>query len=60
MKDLRNCPDCGYRNGFHVSFTGGGDDINIGLICPMCGEHFDLEWVREAMQKLTEGEESAK
>lgn len=52
MRELRNCPNCGYRKGFHIIFTNGGADIHIGLICPSCGQHFDLDWVHEKMRGL--------
>jgi hypothetical protein len=41
------CPECGYENGFHVSFrrTRGdkeGNDISVWLICPSCSARFDV------------------
>ncbi len=41
------CPQCGYENGFHVSFrraTSGKprDDVAVWLICPSCSTSFDV------------------
>ena len=43
----RACPECGYENGFHVSFrrtTQHEQDGNIAalLICPSCSTVFDV------------------
>jgi len=43
----RACPQCGYENGFHVSFRRlhpdeGLNDIAICLICPSCSALYDL------------------
>jgi len=42
----RACPECGYQNGFHVSFhrtepDEDGNDVEILLICPSCSVVFD-------------------
>jgi DNA-directed RNA polymerase subunit RPC12/RpoP len=58
MKELRNCPECGYRNGFHISFIHEEGRMGIGVICPSCGRKFDLDRVRDALKDLLgEGEE---
>ena len=41
------CPECGYENGFHVSFhrvaaDREGRDTTVWLICPSCSARFDL------------------
>lgn len=41
------CAQCGYENGFHVSFRRAtrdeqGNDVAIVLICPSCSAHFDI------------------
>ena len=45
MAEFRVCTSCGYQRGFHVSFqetpVGG---VVIVLICPNCGQSFDLGW----------------
>jgi len=54
--DLKACPACGYKLGFHTSFL----NINAGnapvpvrstrevyriiLICPECGARYDVGW----------------
>ncbi len=45
MKDFRVCPQCGYGRGFHVYFTEAENGHRIGLICPSCGQSYDLGWV---------------
>ncbi|HSR36003.1 MAG TPA: hypothetical protein VLL73_02395 [Desulfurivibrionaceae bacterium] len=45
MAEFRVCTTCGYQRGFHVHFreaAGGG--VIIGLICPNCGQSFELGW----------------
>lgn len=44
---LRECPDCGYQNGFHVAFrrvepNGGKRKLAVHLICPSCSALFDI------------------
>lgn len=44
MKDeFKNCPDCGYRQGFHSMFSRKTDEtIKWLFICPACHAVFDL------------------
>jgi hypothetical protein len=45
MGEFRECPSCSYQRGFHVYFRepeGGG--VVVGLICPNCGQSYDLAW----------------
>ncbi len=47
-----SCPQCGYENGFHISFRrpvprgagkGAGDgEVAVWLICPSCSALFDV------------------
>jgi hypothetical protein len=44
---LRQCPECGYQNGFHVSFRRvpsdkHGNQVAVQLICPSCSAVFDV------------------
>jgi hypothetical protein len=44
--EIRVCPDCGYRRGFHVTLlppddAGGRAGV---LCCPECGARFDVGW----------------
>ena len=44
--DVSVCPDCGYRDGFHVAFNfedGSGKGKAV-LICPSCHQHYDIGW----------------
>ena len=45
MGEFRLCPACGYGRGFHIFFQGGEERARIGLICPSCGQSYDLGWV---------------
>lgn len=41
------CPQCGYENGYHVSFRRTtpdehGNDVAVVLICPSCSSPFDI------------------
>ncbi|GAB4279179.1 MAG: hypothetical protein Kow0092_34990 [Deferrisomatales bacterium] len=42
--EFRTCPACGYGRGFHVFFRKDGPAVGIGLICPSCGQSYDLGW----------------
>lgn len=44
MGEFRVCTTCGYQRGFHVSFREAAGVMAIGLICPGCGQSFDLGW----------------
>lgn len=41
---LTRCPSCGYTQGFHVGFLRqqDGSALPLVLICPSCGERFDI------------------
>jgi ribosomal protein S27AE len=43
-KECKDCPACGYRRGFHVSFfrIEKSDNFTVKLICPNCGAIFDV------------------
>ncbi|MEN6342768.1 MAG: hypothetical protein ABFC89_09440 [Methanospirillum sp.] len=43
--EVRVCPDCGYRRGFHVTFLAddGGGSMAV-LCCPECGARFEIGW----------------
>jgi hypothetical protein len=40
------CPECGYKDGFHVSFDFESDSGRgkIVLICPSCHQRFGIGW----------------
>ncbi len=41
---FRDCPRCGYQNGFHVALQrhGPGSEVAVTLVCPSCSAAFDL------------------
>lgn len=50
MKEIRVCASCGYGRGFHVFFRQGaeGEGARIGLICPGCGQSYEIGWLTPA------------
>ncbi len=45
QRSLKRCPDCDYADGFHVRFirvSESSKHFRLQLVCPMCGEIFDL------------------
>lgn len=44
MEDFRICLSCEYERGFHVSFKRDDAEISIRLICPNCGQSYDIGW----------------
>lgn len=43
MKDeFKNCPECGYKDGFHSMFKKDGDSTKWLFICPNCHSIFDI------------------
>lgn len=45
MEQFRVCLSCGYGRGFHVAFRKKDDeDVSIQLICPNCGQSYDIGW----------------
>ncbi len=46
MSELGNlCPNCGYDDGFHVSYVPDENGMRIINICPDCHSRFDPGWV---------------
>jgi len=43
---LSECPACGYKDGFHVSFYRSEKSVKskVILICPSCHKRFDIGW----------------
>ena len=42
---LTVCPECGYTNGFHVTFVRQDDNnVKIVLVCPSCSAKFEIGW----------------
>lgn len=43
----RECPECGYQNGFHISLRRisapeDTNEVEVRLLCPSCSTAFDL------------------
>jgi len=53
VPELRSCPACGYGRGFHVHFRKTEKGIRIGLICPNCGQSYDIDWLEKDVAELT-------
>lgn len=44
--EIRICKKCGYERGFHVYFKDASEGkVRIGLICPSCGQSYDIGWI---------------
>jgi transcription elongation factor Elf1 len=44
MEEFRVCPECEYEKGFQVFFKKLKHKTRIYLICPHCGQSYDLGW----------------
>lgn len=42
-KEFKNCPTCGYRDGFHSMYKRMNDQIRVFSICPSCHDVFDVD-----------------
>ena len=42
-EELSVCPECGYKDGFHVAFVRAGDALRVELICPSCSARYNLD-----------------
>lgn len=52
-EELRVCPNCGYERGFHVFFRRVPDgSMRIGIICPSCGQSYDIGWITLDIKEL--------
>jgi predicted RNA binding protein YcfA (HicA-like mRNA interferase family) len=53
MDDFRICLNCDYQKGFHVSFRKTGKSrVKIILICPHCGQSYDLGWITSMIKSF--------
>jgi len=57
-QEIRICRKCGYERGFHVFFKNIVEGkAKIGLICPSCGQSYDIGWgVSDINNPPAEGE----
>lgn len=44
MEELRVCASCEYQKGFHVFFRRVKGRVKIYLLCPNCGQSYDIGW----------------
>ncbi|MBW2192612.1 MAG: hypothetical protein JRF27_02385 [Deltaproteobacteria bacterium] len=40
--EFKDCPECGYKDGFHSIFKKDGNTSKWFLICPNCHSIFDI------------------
>jgi uncharacterized protein YbaR (Trm112 family) len=53
VEELSVCPDCGYERGFHLFFRRFSDNrVQTGIICPSCGQSYDIEWITSNLEEL--------
>lgn len=52
MEEFRECLKCGYARGFHVSFQKSSGKVRIVLICPNCGQSYDVGWTTTVIKSL--------
>jgi len=52
MEELRVCQSCDYQKGFHVYFRKARGRIKIFLICPKCGQSYDVGWSTSAIKSF--------
>lgn len=50
MDEIRVCQVCNYQRGFHVSFRFEREGQRILLVCPGCGQSYDLGWLTTGLQ----------
>lgn len=51
-EEFRVCISCGYERGFHVSFRRTTGKVGIILICPQCGQSYDLGWLISSIKSF--------
>lgn len=50
---FRVCLNCGYQLGFHVYFKEVSEGkARLGLICPSCGQSYDIGWLTADVPEL--------
>ncbi len=52
MKEIRVCQVCDYQRGFHVSFRFEDEGQRLYLVCPNCGQSYDIGWVVSDLQAV--------
>jgi len=52
MEEFRICLTCDYKKGFHVFFRKDKGKMKIMLICPNCGQSYDLGWTTATIKSL--------
>lgn len=53
VNSFRVCINCGYQRGFHVHFKDVSEGkARLGLICPSCGQSYDIGWLTADVPEL--------
>lgn len=52
MEEFRVCLNCAYERGFHVSFKKVKGKVKICMICPNCGQSYDLGWLTTTIKSF--------
>ncbi|MEW6109931.1 MAG: hypothetical protein AB1632_12305 [Nitrospirota bacterium] len=52
MEDFRVCVNCEYQKGFHVTFKRLKGKVKIALVCPNCGQSFDIGWTTSTIKSF--------
>lgn len=51
-EELRVCLSCNYEKGFHICFKKVRGRVRICIICPNCGQSYDLGWSTSAIKSF--------
>ncbi|MBI5025673.1 MAG: hypothetical protein HZC12_02885 [Nitrospirae bacterium] len=51
-EEFRACPACAYERGFHVFFKRVKGRTKICLICPNCGQSYDIGWITASIKEI--------
>lgn len=52
MDDFRECANCKYQKGFNIFFKRVKGAMKICLICPNCGQSYDIDWYTTEVKEL--------
>lgn len=52
MEELRVCQSCNYQRGFHIYFKKVRVRVRICLVCPNCGQSYDVGWSTSAIKSF--------
>ncbi len=52
MEELRVCLCCNYQKGFQVFFKKVKGRVKICLVCPGCGQSYELGWTTSTIKSF--------